>query len=395
MRFTVAARTRFVALGLGFGAASLGLAGCGTIDDSLFGSGSTPPAAATPATATPATADAGTPPPDAGSTGDVAAAAPAAVPVPADLGITLAVIEPGADTGTPVGQTVARLRGELSTVHDKVAADLQQYATLKNAGAQDVTTYFEAKSHITIRLQVGTTKGNPDLVNEWNTGQTALDTLTGTINSLATLGTDLSADAGRAHTERDTVADAFNMAGGNDEDHRQLTVLQQEADQLVGALDNLQSHVSHDVQRQTAFVAHERTNLAALQSDIKNGELYEVSDMAPTASASSAGATVSSGSADSVIAIKLDRAKVDYEQDLYKALNQALQAKPGASFRVVAISPTGGSAAAMQKAQRTAQHNAQSVLKSMTDMGVPAARVAISSSTDPAATSTEVRVYEK
>jgi hypothetical protein len=31
----------------------------------------------------------------------------------------------------------------------------------------------------------------------------------------------------------------------------------------------------------------------------------------------------------------------------------------------------------------------------MTDMGVPAARVGISSSTDPAVTATEVRVFQK
>jgi hypothetical protein len=408
MRLSQAARTRLVALTLGLGSVGVGLAGCGTVDDALFGNqAAAPTPAAKTADAAPAP-DVGAPPSsdtaasttsnpaapaaDTSQSADTSSASAAPAVSPAnDLGLTLGAIEPGADSTTPVGQNVTRLRGELSTLHDKVAADLQQYGTLKSAAVQDVTTYQEAKSHIVIRLQVGTTKGNPELVSAWNTAQSALDTLTGNINSFAALATEVTTDTGRGHTERDAIGDAFNMAGGTDEDHRQLTVLQQEAAQLVGILDRVQAEVTRNVQRQTVFVGHERTNLASLESDIKNGELY-----AGTQTAAPAGMTADTGDAGkTVVTIKFDRAKVDFEQDLYTALNSALQAKPSASFRVVAVSPTGGSAAAVEKAQRDAQHHAQAVLKSMTDMGVPAARVGISSSTDPAVTSTEVRVYEK
>ena len=396
MQLTHAARTRFLALGLG--AAALGLAGCGTVDDALFGN---QPAAPTPAAQTGQTtampADAGAPASstDTNTTTVTDTTAPAPPPVASEPGITVAAIEPGSDTGTPVGQTVVRLRGELSTLRDKVAADAQQFGALKNTSLQDVTTYQEAKSHIIIRLQVGTTKGNPELVTSWNTAQSALDTLTANINAFAALGTDLTTDAGRAHTERDSINDAFNMAGGVDDDHRQLTVLQQEASQLVGVLDGLQSDATRSIQRQTAFVANERGGLTALRSDITNGELYVTTGMTQSSAVSQGTGAASGGPAQTVITIKFDHPKVEFEQDLYTALNQSLQTKPGASFQVVAVSPTGGSAAAMQKGQRDAQHHAQDVLKSMTDMGVPAARVGISSSTDPAVTAPEVRVLEK
>ncbi len=390
MRFSHASRTRLIGLSLGLGAAGIGLAGCGSIDDALFGN---QPPAAPPAAET-------TQPPE-GATAETGAgeAAPVVAPAPAtgaaELGIALPAIEPGTDTGTPVGQTVQRLRGEISALHDKAAADLQQYGTLRTAVAQNVTTYQEAKSHIIIRLQVGTTKGNPQLVNTWNTGQSALDTLTGNINSFAALGTEAATDAGRAHTERDTISDTFNMAGGVDEDHRQLTALQQEASQLASALDRLNTDIARDVQRQTAFVASERSSLATLENDIKNGELYATSGTMATPTASPIPAAGSSEMAKAIVTIRFDRAKVEFEQDLYAALNQALQAKPGASFSVVAVSPTRGSAAALRKVQSQAQRHAQEVLKSMTDMGVPAARVTIASSTDPGVSSSEVRVYAK
>jgi hypothetical protein len=47
----------------------------------------------------------------------------------------------------------------------------------------------------------------------------------------------------------------------------------------------------------------------------------------------------------------------------------------------------------VQIAQSSARRNAQDVMRSMTDMGVPAARLNVASTTDPGATGNEVRVF--
>ena len=94
-----------------------------------------------------------------------------------------------------------------------------------------------------------------------------------------------------------------------------------------------------------------------------------------------------------LVVIRFDRPGVDYQQILYAALSQALQSRPGAGFSVVAVAPTRGSASAVQLAQTSAKNHAQEVLRSMTDMGVPASRLAVASATDPGATSSEVRVF--
>ena len=94
-----------------------------------------------------------------------------------------------------------------------------------------------------------------------------------------------------------------------------------------------------------------------------------------------------------VAVVHFDRKNPNYQQSLYASLNQALASRPGANFEIVAVSPTRGSAAAVQIAQTTAKRHAQEVLRAMTDMGVPASRLAISSSTDPAISASEVRVF--
>jgi hypothetical protein len=99
------------------------------------------------------------------------------------------------------------------------------------------------------------------------------------------------------------------------------------------------------------------------------------------------------GGSSPLVTIRFDKANVDYQQILYAALTQALQTRPGASFSIVAVSPTRGTVTAVQLAQTAAQRHAQEVLRSMTDMGVPASRLTVQSQTDPGVSSNEVRVF--
>jgi hypothetical protein len=94
-----------------------------------------------------------------------------------------------------------------------------------------------------------------------------------------------------------------------------------------------------------------------------------------------------------LVVIRFDHNNVEYQQILYAALSQALQTRPGAGFSVVAVSPTRGTVTAVQLAQTAAKRHAQEVMRSITEMGVPASRLQVASSTDPNATSSEVRVF--
>lgn len=363
--------------------ASLGLVGCSDIDDMFGGSNNDMSASAAPV---PAGGNAG------------AAVAPPTAEAPPTAGtntlvatITPVTIEQGSDTGTAVNKTIQTLRGQMSAVEGKLAANAQRLADLRSSGAQAAGSYQESKARITTRLQMGTTKGNPELVNEWNTAQASLDTLSGNINQLSALGTDVASDSSTAHFVLDQISATFNVSGAVDEDHRQLSLLEDETNQTIILIDRLLSEVSNDVQRQTSYVASERAGLTVLANAIKNGELYGGT---PGITAAAATGTVQLSSVGTpLVVVRFDRPNVDYQQILYAALNQALQSRPNANFEVVAVSPTRGNAASVQIAQTTARRHAQDVVRSMTDMGVPASRVNVASSTDPAAASSEVRVF--
>jgi hypothetical protein len=361
----------------------LGLTACSDIDNMFGDEGD-------------ASADVG-PPPDAG--GFPAGGAPVASNAPTTSGgglapsvtITPVAIEAGSDTGTAVSKTVQSLRSQVAGLESKLAANAARLSDLRNNGAASASSYQQTKAQITTRLQVGTTKGNPELVSEWNSAQSSLDALSANINGLNALGTDIANDSSTAHFSLDQIGATFNVSGAVDEDHRQLSLLQDETSQTLVMIDRLLSEVSDAVQRQTAYVANERGGLTTLAAAIKNGELYGGTP-GITAQAASGGVQLASAGSPLVV-IRFDHPGVDYQQILYAALNQALQSRPNAGFEVVAVSPTKGNAASVQIAQTTAKRYAQEVMRSMTDMGVPAARMGVASSTDPGAAGSEVRVF--
>ncbi len=366
---------------LGFAlAAALSLAACSDIDD-MFGGGDETAAADTAA------------PPDAGAAPSAAAAAPMSAPVSAGAApvatITPVTIDNGPDTGTAVNKTIQSLRAQVSGLQQKLAANSGRLADLRNQGAGAAGSYQEAKAHITTRLQIGTTRGNPELVAEWNTAQGQLDALSANVNALNTLGTDVTNDSSNAHYALNQISATFNVSGAVDEDHRQLQLLEDQTSQTIVMIDRLLSEVSDAIQRQTAYVATERANLTTLSSAIKNGDFY---GGGVTGALGSGGVQMATAGTPLVV-VRFDHPNVDYQQILYAALNQALQNRPGASFQVVAVSPTRGTAASVQIAQSTARRHAEDVMRSMSDMGVPATRMGVASTTDPSATTSEVRVF--
>jgi hypothetical protein len=361
-------------------AAGLGLAGCSEID-SMFGD-DTKEAAAEPPSAAP---DAGAPPSAGAPLGAMptqAGAAPVAT-------ITPVSITAGPDTGTAVNKTIQSLRAQVGGLQQRLATNSGRLVDLRNQGAGAAGSYQQAKAHITTRLQVGTTRGNPELVAEWNTAQGQLDALSANLNALNAMGTDVTNDSSTAHFALDQISATFNVSGAVDEDHRQLQLLEDETSQTIVMVDRLLKEISDAIQRQTAYIAAERANLTALSNAIKNGDFYGGSVSAPIGNAG----PQSSMAGSPLVVVRFDRPNVDYQQILYTALNQALQNRPSASFQVVAVAPTRGTAASVQIAQSTARRHAEDVMRSMTDMGVPATRVGVASTTDPGATVSEVRVF--
>src|SRR5699024_2298589 len=133
--------------------------------------------------------------------------------------------------------------------------------------------YHAAVATINARLQVGTTPGNPQLVNQWNVAQAELTRIDGDVASMNGLANEVAGASTMASYLLETTRAAYGLTGAVEEDHRQLAILEDEVNRTVVLIDRLLNELSEDISRQTTYLSTERRNMTTLSLAIKNGEL--------------------------------------------------------------------------------------------------------------------------
>jgi hypothetical protein len=313
---------------------------------------------------------------------------------------------PGQPTGTFVGQKVAQLRGELQQLQARLNQQNAQLQQIRQQTTQNAQRYHGTKAAITARLQVGTTPGNPVLVSQWNAAQAELDRVSADIAGMNQLSNEVASLSSLAAYLLEAARASYALSGAIDEDHRQLAILEDETNRTVVLIDRLLTELNEDVARQTAYVASERADMTTLSEGIRNGELYGPSLLArayaggggqPGPGAFSTPTTprggFAAGARRPLVVIRFDRPDVQYQQALYAAISRALEQRPEAQFDVVSVAPAQGSPGEVAAGQNRSKRFANQVVRSLTEMGLPASRINLAATTGQGATSNEVHIY--
>ena len=309
-------------------------------------------------------------------------------------------------TETIVSKKIAQLREDKEKIENFYAdydARLKELQSRSELASRD---YYSSVANINSRLQNGTTPGNPILVEQSQFAQTKLEAIANDINILTSLSNDVSSNASLAAYLLDAVRATYGLSGAVDEDHVALTQLEDEVNRLVVQIDRQMTDVNNDINRRTSYLSTERRNLQTLTLAIANGELYGQSlanraffspatafpgdpDMASAKTAP----PLNVSSSKPLVVIRFDRQNVDYQQALYVATSEALQRYPTVTFEVVAVAPRAQNPARSSLANSDAQSNAQGVVRSMAQLGIPANRIKLSSSHSLTALSPEVQIF--
>jgi hypothetical protein len=353
-------------------------------------------------------------PPPAATAGVANPAAASTTPAPPALGTSTFVPPPvtaGANTGTFVGAKVAQHRGELVSLQETIIRHNQQLQSVRGQTTEDSQRYHGTIAAINSRLQIGTTPGNPVLLGQWRSAQSELERLSTDIAQLNSLANDVAADSGMASYLLEAARATYGLAGAIDEDHRQLAILEDETNRTVVLIDRLLNELSEDLRRQTAYLNAERRNLQTISIAIQNGEILGQSlfnrafanagpvDVAPTAGLPGGAPQAAFGTPQiaageqALVVIRFDRPNVQYQQPLYNAVAAALERKPTATFDLIAVASAQGNAATMALSLTRARQNAEEVVRTLTDMGLPADRMRLSSTSSADVSTNEVRLY--
>jgi molecular chaperone GrpE (heat shock protein) len=309
-------------------------------------------------------------------------------------------VSSGVSTGTKVGQKVQSLRQELMQLQRTIEQRNAELQDLRQKTAADAAGYHTNVASMNSRLQIGTTPGNPIMTESWRQAQGQLESLNMDIAGMNQLATVVAADSAMSAYLLDSVRATRNLSGAVDEDHAQLQVLEDETNRTVVTIERLLNELSRDITRQQQYVSREVANLNTLAIAVKNGHLYGAS----LANSTSMGVPVTADNLarlptpatqgrQPLVVIKFDRPNVRYEQALYDAVSAALKQVPSATFELVAVSPNAGGAGRQALAANTARRNAENVLRSLTDMGMPSERIRFSGQTSNSAETSEVHLY--
>ncbi|MEQ8227016.1 MAG: hypothetical protein RIA64_02935 [Rhodospirillales bacterium] len=304
----------------------------------------------------------------------------------------------GDATGTFVGKKVQELRDELQKLQSSILQHNGQLQSVRSRIVESSQQYHGTIAAVKSRLQVGTTRGNPVLVQQFNTAQQDLNRLSQDIGEMNKLSTGVASDSTLASFLTESVRAAYKVSGAVDEDHRQLAILEDEVDQTVVLIDRLHREVTEDVRRQSTWIGAEQRNLVQISAGIRQGESLGSSLLDAAVTGRGTGASQVAAPADTagrrpLVVIRFDRPNVPYQQALYTAVSRALESHPTAVFDLVAVAPSAGGAARVAINTNKAKRHAEDVKRSLVEMGLPPTRVAVSSKTLGAAKTNEVHLY--
>jgi len=297
-------------------------------------------------------------------------------------------------SGTAVGNRVADLRGELEDIQGQVRGENEQLQQLRQSVRQSSVAYNQDVAEINTRLQIGTTPGNPRLLERFNNAQTQLDNINNSVSQMNNLLSQVSGTSAMTGYLLDATQATFSVRGAVDEDHQQLAVLQDETSQTAVVTDRLLNELTTDIARASGFVSAERGNMTSLAVAIDNGQyigtsLASLTSGTPTPPPVGGGQSLV-GTREPLVIIRFDRPNVDYESVLYSAVSSALERRPNAAFDVVAVSP-GGRGAGLNTAR--SRRNAEEVVRSLANLGLPLDRVSLAATSSPQAQVDEVYVF--
>lgn len=312
-------------------------------------------------------------------------------------------VSPGEPTGTYVGEKVQQFRNELRQLQGTLRQRNQELQQVREEVLQDAATYHASVAAINSRLQVGTTPGNPILVQRWNQAQEELDELNQDIGFMNQLSTQVASDSAMAAYLLESIRATYNLSGAVEADHRQLRTLEDETAQTVVLIERLLAEISEDVARQQTYVSNERNNLNTLAVAIKTGQTYGPSlgyrsmvlagNQAALSNTGPAGLPPARAGGQPAAIIRFDDPNVSYEGALYNALSGQFAARPSAQVEVVSVSPTDAIRGREALSANTARRHAEKVVRSLTEMGVPAESIRLSATTSADVAAPQVHVY--
>ncbi len=175
---------------------------------------------------------------------------------------------------TYVGQRILEMQEEFVKLDADIKQGEDSFEELKFNGIKSAENYHSIVAAIAARLQIGTTPGNPILLNQYEQAQTELAEVGAQGQNLVDVGNQIALYSTRVSYLLEQARSAKKLRGAVDEDHRNLSSFQDTLKRRnVDVLRTLED-LNETVRRRDIFLAAERRRLTQLANAISIGESF-------------------------------------------------------------------------------------------------------------------------
>ena len=302
---------------------------------------------------------------------------------------------------TYVGQRILEMQEEFN----KLDADIKQgeadFEGLKFNGIKSAENYHSIVAAIAARLQIGTTPGNPVLLNQYEQAQTELAEVGAQGQNLVDVGNQIALFSTRVSYLLEQARSAKKLRGAVDEDHRNLSFFQDALKRRSVDVLRILEDLNETVRRRDIFLAAERRRLTQLATAISVGESFGLGlgALGSLPAINDNENTELERRSDSIpvspnpIAVFRINEQENYEQNLFGAISATLDKAPKSRFTLVAVSSSAGNPSEQAERAANARNDVSRLISSLVSMGMPVDRISVSSLSVANVENTEVRLY--
>ena len=302
---------------------------------------------------------------------------------------------------TYVGQRILEMQEEFIKLDADIKQGEDSFEELKFNGIKSAENYHSIVAAIAARLQIGTTPGNPILLNQYEQAQTELAEVGAQGQNLVDVGNQIALFSTRVSYLLEQARSAKKLRGAVDEDHRNLSSFQDTLKRRnVDVLRTLED-LNETVRRRDIFLAAERRRLTQLANAISIGESFGLglgtlgSLPATNDNENSEQGRRSeniSVSPNPIAVFRIDE-QDNFEQNLFGAISATLDKAPESRFTLVAVSSSAGNPSEQAERAANARNDVSRLISSLISMGMPVDRISVSSLSIANVEDTEVRLY--
>ena len=302
---------------------------------------------------------------------------------------------------TYVGQRILEMQEEFNKLDVDIKQGQDSFEELKFNGIKSAENYHSIVAAIAARLQIGTTPGNPILLNQYEQAQTELAEVGAQGQSLVDVGNQIALFSTRVSYLLEQARSAKKLRGAVDEDHRNLSSFQDTLKRRNVDVIRTLEDLNETVRRRDIFLAAERRRLTQLANAISVGESFglglgtlgSLPAINENESSEQGRRSDNISASPNPIAIFRINEQDNYEQNLFGAISATLDKSPKSRFTLVAVSSSAGNPSEQEERAVNARNDVSKLISSLISMGMPADRISVSSLSVADVENTEVRLY--